>query len=111
MHVVELGAHELAQDPAPAVAGQDADDRHAGSVDAPAGNRQLEGEHARAADGVAVLEGRVEASGRHQPVEHRQRVLARGAAEEVEDRAEPARHLLGAARSDLDRQAIFSSGA
>ena len=62
--------------------------------------------------GGAVLERRVQVSGREQRREVLDRLLARCGAEEMEERREPFRDLLRPAGPDLDlRQAIFSSGA
>src|SRR5439155_15885860 len=58
---VELGAHHRPQDPAAPVRGEDGDGGDAGGRNAPAGDRQLEGEGAGATDGAAVLPGGVHA--------------------------------------------------
>ena len=61
MNVVELRPHHRAQDAAPAMGRERADDGHAGGRDDGAGDGQLERERARAADDRAVLAGGVHA--------------------------------------------------
>ena len=111
MDVVELGAHEVAQDAAAAMRRQHADHGRAGGTDRPAGNGQVELERARAADDLAAVESHV-----HPALgdEHALGLLLLRAgrpAEVVPDRPKRADLLVGAGGADLDGQTTFSSGA
>ena len=66
VHVLELGAHQLAQDPAPAVRRQDTDDGHAGGACAPARNRSSRARTRLRRRRWLAVDGDVHAPLRHQ---------------------------------------------
>ncbi len=109
--VVELRAHQLPEDPAAAVRGQDSHQRHAGRPDQPAGDPGLEREDPAAADDLPVLERRVDALCGEDPAVALGEVgLGLAAPEVVEDRLDHARELVRPGRPDLEAQ-MRSSGA
>ena len=112
--VVELGAHELAEDPAPAMGRQDADNRHARGPHRPAGDGEVELERAGAADDRIPVRGEVHSSlGEHLEDPARSVLLRpRRRPEVVPDRLERVEPLVAARGTDLDAvQRTFSSGA
>ena len=92
--VVELGAHQRAEQAAAAVRRQDADDGHARGADgSPARDGELERERAAARDDEPVLARDVHPLGRQDAREPLAHALVRAAAEVAEDRSERGREL------------------
>ena len=110
--VVELGAHQGAQDSTAPVRRVGPDDRDARGRDDAARNREPEREGAGAADDAAVLPGGVHALDREVLREALHPLLGRIEPEVLPDREDRLPELLevGAGR-DPERHAIFSNGA
>jgi hypothetical protein len=109
--VVELCAHQRAEDASPPVRWQDADEGHPRGADEPTGDARLEREGAAAADDGAVVEGGVDPIRRDDRPEALGDVGAGRAPEVMEDRTDHVRELLRRGRADLVAQAMRSSGA
>jgi hypothetical protein len=92
--VLQLDVHHRPQDAAAPVRRRDADDAHARARQRAAGHRELEGEGAGAADDLAVVEGRVHALVRQNPLEALELLLGGRAAEVLADRVDRAAVLL-----------------
>jgi hypothetical protein len=112
--VVQLDAHQLPEDPAAAVRGQDADDRDARRLHGSTRDGELELERARAADDRIALEGDVQPALR-QHVQDPPDAVGVGpgrGAEVVPDRLEALHALVACGRTNVDgAQRTFSSGA
>ena len=111
MDVVELSAHQAAEDAATPMRRQHADHRDAGGADESPGDADLERKRSAAADDRAVVERGVHAVGRQERLEAVDELLGRSTPEVVADRRRGDRKLLRPDRADLDAQAIRSSGA
>jgi hypothetical protein len=110
VNVVELGAHQLGEDPATPMGRQHADDRDPGCRNDRTRHRELELESARPAYDLPVLLRDMHPLGRKDTGEALHGVLGGNAPEVVRDRREAGQDLTAPCPPDLHAQ-IFSSGA